>query len=149
MQRRTCSGGPAMHVVAEGVRQRGSIMLLGIVCSKVMLRHAMQPLGSAIKGLLVSEDDGMMACIGWPAEQAQADTVTMEVAVASPCHALFAQVRIAMVGKYTDLADAYLSVMKALQHACLKANRKLEVHACPDSPAIPVTLPWDARPLLP
>lgn len=38
-----------------------------------------------------------------------------------------AQVHIAMVGKYTDLADAYLSVMKALQHACLAANRKLEV----------------------
>ena len=40
---------------------------------------------------------------------------------------LEARVNIAMVGKYTDLADAYLSVTKALQHACLSANRKLEV----------------------
>ncbi|KAK9803353.1 hypothetical protein WJX73_007619 [Symbiochloris irregularis] len=40
---------------------------------------------------------------------------------------LDATVSIAMVGKYTDLADAYLSVMKALQHACLAANRRLEV----------------------
>ena len=36
-------------------------------------------------------------------------------------------VRIAMVGKYTGLSDAYLSVLKALQHACLSASRKLEV----------------------
>lgn len=34
---------------------------------------------------------------------------------------------IAMVGKYTGLSDAYLSVLKALQHACLAANRKLDV----------------------
>eukprot|EP00891_Asterochloris_glomerata_P007873 jgi/Astpho2/7873/fgenesh1_pm.00117_%23_30_t len=40
---------------------------------------------------------------------------------------LEAQVTIAMVGKYTGLSDAYLSVLKALQHACLTANRKLEV----------------------
>lgn len=32
-----------------------------------------------------------------------------------------------MVGKYTGLSDAYLSVLKALQHACLAASRKLEV----------------------
>eukprot|EP00887_Chlorella_sp_A99_P007532 scaffold2.g7532.t1 len=36
-------------------------------------------------------------------------------------------VKIAMVGKYTDLSDAYLSVTKALQHACLGANRRLQV----------------------
>ena len=35
--------------------------------------------------------------------------------------------KIAMVGKYTGLSDAYLSVLKALQHACLAINRKLEV----------------------
>ncbi len=32
-----------------------------------------------------------------------------------------------MVGKYTNLSDAYLSVIKSLQHACLAANRKLEI----------------------
>ena len=41
--------------------------------------------------------------------------------------ALSAVVKIAMVGKYTGLSDAYLSVLKALQHACLAANRKLDV----------------------
>jgi CTP synthase len=37
------------------------------------------------------------------------------------------EVRIAMVGKYTELSDAYLSVTKALQHACLAASRRLRV----------------------
>lgn len=36
-------------------------------------------------------------------------------------------VKIAMVGKYTELSDAYLSVIKALQHACLAATRRLQV----------------------
>jgi len=37
------------------------------------------------------------------------------------------EVSIAMVGKYTELSDAYLSVIKALQHACLAASRKLRI----------------------
>uniref|UniRef100_A0A7S0RFG2 CTP synthase n=1 Tax=Pyramimonas obovata TaxID=1411642 RepID=A0A7S0RFG2_9CHLO len=36
-------------------------------------------------------------------------------------------VRIAMVGKYTNLSDAYLSVTKSLQHACFSASRKLQI----------------------
>lgn len=40
---------------------------------------------------------------------------------------LFTKVRIAIVGKYTDHTDAYLSVIKALQHACLEARLGLEV----------------------
>ena len=32
-----------------------------------------------------------------------------------------------MVGKYTNLSDAYLSVIKSLQHACLAANRRLNI----------------------
>ena len=37
------------------------------------------------------------------------------------------EVRIAVAGKYTDLADSYLSVIKALQHASFKVNRKLVI----------------------
>ena len=37
------------------------------------------------------------------------------------------QVNIAMVGKYTDLSDAYLSVIKSLQHAALAVDRKLNI----------------------
>jgi CTP synthase len=32
-----------------------------------------------------------------------------------------------MVGKYTGLSDAYLSVIKSLQHACMDARLKLKV----------------------
>ena len=37
------------------------------------------------------------------------------------------EVRIALVGKYTGLQDSYLSVIKALQHAAIAANRRLLV----------------------
>ena len=37
------------------------------------------------------------------------------------------EVHIAMVGKYTDLSDAYLSVIKSLQHASMAVNRKLVI----------------------
>ena len=36
-------------------------------------------------------------------------------------------VQIAVIGKYTNLSYAYLSVIKALQHACLAVRRKLEL----------------------
>lgn len=36
-------------------------------------------------------------------------------------------VHIAMVGKYTDLSDAYLSVIKSLQHAAIAVERKLTI----------------------
>lgn len=40
---------------------------------------------------------------------------------------LDAEVRIAMVGKYTGLSDSYLSVIKALNHASIAASRKLVI----------------------
>ncbi|KAF3450124.1 hypothetical protein FNV43_RR06204 [Rhamnella rubrinervis] len=40
-------------------------------------------------------------------------------------------VRIAMVGKYTDLSDAYLSVLKALLHAAVAQRKKLLVDWVP------------------
>ena len=42
--------------------------------------------------------------------------------------ALDIPVHIAVVGKYTNLSDAYLSISKALYHAANKAERKLVVH---------------------
>ncbi|KAJ9673151.1 hypothetical protein PVL29_026431 [Vitis rotundifolia] len=43
------------------------------------------------------------------------------------CDMLHNPVRIAMVGKYTGLSDAYLSVLKALLHASVACRRKLIV----------------------
>ncbi|CAG0917785.1 unnamed protein product [Notodromas monacha] len=39
-------------------------------------------------------------------------------------------VKIALVGKYTQLEDAYMSVRKALQHASVASSRKLELVVC-------------------
>ncbi|KAJ3194808.1 CTP synthase ura7 [Irineochytrium annulatum] len=36
-------------------------------------------------------------------------------------------VTIALVGKYTNLQDSYISVVKALEHAALSSNRKLKI----------------------
>ncbi|KAJ8529016.1 hypothetical protein K7X08_035851 [Anisodus acutangulus] len=41
------------------------------------------------------------------------------------CDKLHEPVRVAMVGKYTGLSDAYLSVVKALVHASVSCHRKL------------------------
>ena len=38
------------------------------------------------------------------------------------------RVRVALVGKYVTLNDAYLSVVEALQHACLAHDSKLDLH---------------------
>ncbi|XP_020550643.1 CTP synthase isoform X1 [Sesamum indicum] len=40
---------------------------------------------------------------------------------------LLLQVRIAMVGKYVGMADSYLSVVKALLHACIACSLKPEI----------------------
>jgi CTP synthase (UTP-ammonia lyase) len=37
------------------------------------------------------------------------------------------ELHIAIVGKYNGLSDAYLSVIKALQHACIKCKSRLKV----------------------
>ena len=37
------------------------------------------------------------------------------------------EVKIALVGKYTKLEDAYISVLKALKHASLHCNRRLKI----------------------
>jgi CTP synthase (UTP-ammonia lyase) len=44
---------------------------------------------------------------------------------------LFDSVSIALVGKYTDLKDSYMSVIKALEHSAFRCHRKLILHVCP------------------
>ncbi|KAJ0840005.1 putative CTP synthase (glutamine hydrolyzing) [Helianthus annuus] len=48
-------------------------------------------------------------------------------AMAKRCDMLQEPVRVAMVGKYTDLSDSYLSVLKALLHASVVCRRKLVI----------------------
>lgn len=40
---------------------------------------------------------------------------------------LYDTVTIALVGKYTDLKDSYMSVTKALEHSAFRVHRKLIV----------------------
>jgi CTP synthase (UTP-ammonia lyase) len=39
----------------------------------------------------------------------------------------FETVAIVLVGKYTDFADSYMSVTKALEHAAFRCRRKLSI----------------------
>jgi CTP synthase len=39
-------------------------------------------------------------------------------------------VTIVLVGKYTDFADSYMSVTKALEHAAFRCQRKLTLQVC-------------------
>ncbi|KAG5519921.1 hypothetical protein PMAC_000198 [Pneumocystis sp. 'macacae'] len=40
---------------------------------------------------------------------------------------LYNSISVAIVGKYTNLQDSYISVVKSLEHAALKCNRKLNI----------------------
>lgn len=57
---------------------------------------------------------------------------------------LYDTVTIALVGKYTDLHDSYISVYKALEHASLAAGRKLEIKWIEATNLEPETLKTDA-----
>ena len=41
---------------------------------------------------------------------------------------MFDSVSIVLVGKYTSLQDSYMSVVKALEHASMRCDRKLILH---------------------
>jgi CTP synthase len=53
---------------------------------------------------------------------------------------LFDSVSIVLVGKYTNLQDSYISVIKSLEHASLRCNRKLILHWVDSSDLEPETL---------
>lgn len=53
--------------------------------------------------------------------------VTVVHVLFSSSDRLLEHVSIALVGKYTKLADAYTSVIKSLEHSALAINHKLEV----------------------
>ena len=40
---------------------------------------------------------------------------------------VFDSVNIVLVGKYTDLKDSYMSVIKALEHSAFRVHRKLNL----------------------
>ena len=58
------------------------------------------------------------------------DVTPISNTVLSPHHhtsqeRLFDQVKIVLVGKYTDLKDSYMSVIKALEHSAFRIKHQL------------------------
>lgn len=51
--------------------------------------------------------------------------IALEACVTGRYEHLVKDVKIALVGKYTGMEDAYCSVVKSLWHSCLRAGRKL------------------------
>ncbi len=75
---------------------------------------------------LMLEAQGLCNILGIDCNKTQLLTQWREMAY--DLDTLTEDVTIAMVGKYTDLSDAYLSVIKSLQHAAMKVRRKLSIN---------------------
>ncbi|KAI8476595.1 MAG: CTP synthase N-terminus-domain-containing protein [Monoraphidium minutum] len=65
--------------------------------------------------------------LGLAAAAERLDTHAWKVGIADRWDSLSTPVNIVLIGKYTVLSDAYLSVIKALQHACMAAGLKLKL----------------------
>ena len=62
------------------------------------------------------------------------DILCISDTIPSPHHhtsqeRLFDQVKIVLVGKYTDLKDSYMSVIKALEHSAFRVKHELTIQA--------------------
>ncbi|KAJ9516479.1 hypothetical protein QJQ45_011163 [Haematococcus lacustris] len=55
------------------------------------------------------------------------DLATWKLNTADRWDSLSEPVKVTLIGKYTGLSDAYLSVIKSLQHACMEARMKLQL----------------------
>mmetsp|Transcript_24339 Transcript_24339/g.53153 ORF Transcript_24339/g.53153 Transcript_24339/m.53153 type:complete len:702 (-) Transcript_24339:362-2467(-) len=62
-----------------------------------------------------------------PKERIEVSALSDWISLAELVDSLSVEVKIAVVGKYTDLSDAYLSVTKALSHASFAVERKLVI----------------------
>jgi len=74
---------------------------------------------------LLLEQQGMCDALG--VDCTKTDLMKKWAGLADRVDACIEPVTIAMVGKYTELSDAYLSVIKALQHSAIEVGRKMEI----------------------
>jgi CTP synthase len=74
---------------------------------------------------LMLQEQGMCDILGVDCHST--DLLSQWATMAHHLDTLTEEVHIAMVGKYTDLSDAYLSVIKSLQHAAMAVDRKLVI----------------------
>ncbi|KAK2910006.1 CTP synthase 1-like isoform X1 [Channa argus] len=86
---------------------------------------------SVYKVPLLLEDQGVVSYLchrlSLPVEMKPRKMLTKWKEMADRSDRLLEHVSIALVGKYTKLADSYTSVIKALEHSALAINHKLEV----------------------
>ncbi|XP_044064664.1 CTP synthase 1-like isoform X2 [Siniperca chuatsi] len=90
-----------------------------------------QDVSSVYKVPLLLEDQGVVSYLyqrlNLPIEMRPRKMLTKWKKMADRSDRLLEHVSIALVGKYTKLADSYTSVIKALEHSALAINHKLEV----------------------
>ncbi|XP_070767556.1 CTP synthase 1-like [Enoplosus armatus] len=90
-----------------------------------------QDVSSVYRVPLLLEDQGVVSyfCerLNLPIEMRPRKMLTKWKEMADRSDRLLEHVSIALVGKYTKLADSYTSVIKALEHSALAINHKLEV----------------------
>ncbi|XP_045902077.1 CTP synthase 1-like isoform X3 [Micropterus dolomieu] len=90
-----------------------------------------QDVSSVYRVPLLLEDQGVVSYLcqrlNLPIERRPRKMLTKWKEMADRSDRLLEHVSIALVGKYTKLADSYTSVIKALEHSALAINHKLEV----------------------
>jgi CTP synthase len=78
--------------------------------------------------LMESQEAHKVICdkLGLPGAE-KLDLTLWKTTLADRWDSLVDPVKIVIIGKYTGLSDAYLSVIKSLQHACMEARLKLQL----------------------
>lgn len=77
--------------------------------------------------LIMREQGGLKAIFKCLEMEAREPDLAAWGARAHRWDALTSKATVAMVGKYTGLSDAYLSVIKSLEHACIACGHRLDL----------------------
>lgn len=111
----------------DGVRQKLALFCQ-VPAESVLTMHDVSNIWR-VPLLMQSQGAHLTICkqLGLPAAAAKLDMHGWKTGVADRWDSLSSVVHIVLIGKYTVLSDAYLSVIKALQHACMAAGLKLKL----------------------
>ena len=98
---------PAAEEALKAGRHRYHTALSGPRCRSLKAMEGINPIVGNCIGHRSAEEDADLDCIRRRQER------------------WFDKVNIVLVGKYTSLQDSYMSVVKALEHAAMRCQRKL------------------------
>jgi len=115
------------HPLEDSVRQK-----LALFCqmqpSAVLTMHNVSNLWRVPLVMREQNAHGQICkVLGLEAAALHIDMRQWQTNLADRWDSLVDPVKIVLIGKYTVLSDAYLSVIKSLQHACMEARRKLDL----------------------